>query len=99
MIGGGDVCICAETGTGKTAAFGLASLQEIYEQRSNIIILLLLLFIRGHYNNNADKSGVHDDDPGRQNSKNVIPSPYCIVLEPTIPLCEQTCKCMREYSK
>ncbi|EER19828.1 ATP-dependent RNA helicase DHH1, putative [Perkinsus marinus ATCC 50983] len=79
ILGGGDVCICAETGTGKTAAFGLASLQEIYEQRN--------------------KSGVHDDDPGRQNSKNVIPSPYCIVLEPTIPLCEQTCKCMREYSK
>ncbi|EER02556.1 DEAD box ATP-dependent RNA helicase, putative [Perkinsus marinus ATCC 50983] len=33
ILGGGDVCICAETGTGKTAAFGLASLQEIYEQR------------------------------------------------------------------
>ncbi|KAF4648931.1 ATP-dependent RNA helicase ddx1 [Perkinsus olseni] len=87
ILGGGDVCICAETGTGKTAAFGLASIQQIYEYRTTTT--------SSKKKNNTTK--VHGGDGGTMSGK--IPSPYCIILEPTIPLCEQTCKCMKEYSK
>ena len=33
MLGGGDVCVAAETGSGKTAAFGLPIVQSVFESR------------------------------------------------------------------
>ena len=33
MLGGGDVCVAAETGSGKTGAFGLPIVQSVFESR------------------------------------------------------------------
>ena len=33
MLGGGDVCVAAETGSGKTGAFGIPIVQAVFESR------------------------------------------------------------------
>lgn len=39
ILGGGDVCAAAETGSGKTGAFGLPALQIVNEAKRNIAVI------------------------------------------------------------
>lgn len=41
ILGGGDLCVAAETGGGKTGAFGLPCLQIVYETLQNRAITSL----------------------------------------------------------
>ncbi|KAF8820530.1 putative ATP-dependent Rna helicase DDX1 [Cardiosporidium cionae] len=62
ILGGGDVCAAAETGSGKTGAFGLPSLQVVHETLRNKA-LLRTDFNKGDPSKVEVKLNPNDKDP------------------------------------
>ena len=65
MLGGGDVCVAAETGSGKTGAFGLPIVQTVFESRRKD------LRIQSESSNSKksdDKTKIHRFNPNDRSS-------------------------------
>ena len=78
-----DIVCLAQTGTGKTAAFGLPTLQEI-EKRLN---------------DKFYDAQEHKDDPNKKWYSFAEKKTQVLVLSPTRELCKQICEDLTNYSK